>query len=460
MIHVTLEKIAEITDGEIPWPEFSEQMIEGIAYDSRKVEDGNLYVPLPGERVNGHAFIEDAFQAGAAATLYEESEPLPDTPMPCVVVPDGVFAMQAMAAWYMEQLDCKVVGITGNNGKTMTKDITAALLSDSYDTMKPAGNQNNEIGLPYTVLHLPEDSEVAVLEMGTERLGEIHTLTAIAKPDVAVILNIGDAHLDFLLNEDNVATAKLEITEHMTSDGILIYNGDDPWLQKHLHDHPRAPRLHSFGKGADNDTCFEIVRASTEGVTIRFSDDLDDTYTLPALGAHNAWNLAAAILVAKEMGVTEKRIQTALPEVSYTSMRQEMKHLEGFDILDDSYKSNTQSLEAALETLHMLPYHHKIVVLADFLGTGDDEIDKHVSMKKYLTEDEVDVVLTTGPLMKHLHDAIVDEYSEGCALHFEDRKALQQAAKDAVVPGSVVLVKGSRDFALEDVVKALEDVEL
>lgn len=460
MIHLSLEQIAEITDGEIPWPEFSDQMIEGIAYDSRKVEEGNLYIPIPGERVNGHAFIQNAFSAGAAATLYEESEPLPEEPMPCVVVSDGVFAMQAMAAWYMKQLDCKVVGITGNNGKTMTKDITAALLSDSYETVKTAGNQNNEIGLPYTVLHLPEDTEVAVLEMGTERLGEIHTLTAIARPDVAIILNIGDSHLDFLLNEDNVATAKLEITEHMQEDGILFYNGDDPWLQKHIHDAPRAPRLHSFGMGPDNDTRFEIVKTSSEGVTIRLSNDEDNTYLLPALGAHNAWNLAASILAAKELGVTEKRIQTALPEVSYTSMRQELKHFGGFDILDDSYKSNTQSLEAALETLHMLPYHHKIVVLADFLGTGDDEIGKHVGMQKYLTEDEVDVVITTGPLMRHLHEAIRERYPEGDALHFDDREALIQAAKDAIVPGSIVLVKGSRDFALEDVVHALEEVEL
>ena len=143
-------------------------------------------------------------------------------------------------------------------------------------------------------------------------------------------------------------------------------------------------------------------------------------------------------------------------------MRQELKHLEGFDILDDSYKSNTQSLAAALETLHMLPYHYKIVVLADFLGTGDDEIEKHVGMKKYLTEDKVDVVITTGPLMKHLHDALVNEYPEGDVLHFalDERDALIRAAIDAVVPGSVVLVKGSRDFALEDVVKGLESVEL
>jgi len=462
MIHISLEKIAEITDGEIPWPEFSDVVIEGIAYDSRKVEPGNLYVPLPGERVNGHAYIQHAFEEGAAATLYEESEPEPEKPMPCVIVPDGVFAMQALATWYMKQLDCKVVGITGNNGKTMTKDITAALLSDSYETVKTAGNQNNEIGLPYTVLHLPEDTEIAVLEMGTERLGEIHTLTAIAKPDVAVILNVGDAHLDFLLNEDNAATAKLEMAENMTEDGILFYNGDDPWLKKHLHDAVRVPRLHSFGMEPGNDTVFEVVETSSEGVTIRLSDDPEDTYTLPALGAHNAWNLAASVLMAKELGVTEKRIQTALPQVNYTSMRQELKHLEGFDILDDSYKSNTQSLAAALETLHMLPYHYKIVVLADFLGTGDDEIEKHVGMKKYLTEDKVDVVITTGPLMKHLHDALVNEYPEGDVLHFalDERDALIRAAIDAVVPGSVVLVKGSRDFALEDVVKGLESVEL
>lgn len=457
MIEATLSQLAEILDGELPYPQLANVKIKGIEYDSRKIQKGNLFVPIPGERVNGHDFIEKAFEEGCTASLYESSETLPEEVNPYVIVEDSVFAIQGMAAWYMSTLDCKVVGITGNNGKTMTKDITAALLADSFETVKTAGNQNNEIGLPYTVLHLPRTTEVAVLEMGTERLGEIHTLTAIAKPDVAVILNIGDSHLDFLLNEDNVAIAKLEIAENMTSDGVLFYNGDDPYLQKHIDDNPLKPRLHSFGMEPGNDTVFEIVANTPEGVAIRFQGE-ETEYTLPALGEHNAWNLAASVLIARELGVTKKRIEASLPNVQYTSMRQQLLQLEGFDVLDDSYKSNTQSLDAALGTLHMLPYVHKIVVLADFLGTGDDEIEKHVGMKKWLTPDEVDVVLTTGPLMKHLSDAIQGDYPEGAVEHFEDREQLIEAARHAVRPGSIVLVKGSRDFELEHVVKALKEL--
>lgn len=458
MIEGSLSQLATIIEGELPYPQLANVHFKGIAYDSRKIEKDNLFVPIPGERVNGHDYVEKALEIGAAASLFESSETLPEDPMPVVVVEDSVFAIQAMASWYMSRLDCKVVGITGNNGKTMTKDITAALLSDSYETVKTAGNQNNEIGLPYTVLHLPQSTEVAVLEMGTERLGEIYTLTAIAKPDVAVILNIGDSHLDYLLNEDNVATAKLEIGQNMTSDGVLFYNGDDPYLKKHVHDEPMEPRLHSFGMEPGNDTVFRIVESTPDGVTIQFEGE-DAEFTLPALGQHNAWNLAASILVARELGVTEKRIRMALPHVQYTSMRQELKHMNGFDVLDDSYKSNTHSLTAALSTLHMLPYVHKIVVLADFLGTGDDEIDKHVGMKKWLTPGEVDVVLTTGPLMAHLSDAIAKDYPEGSVLHFDDREALIEATKRAVRPGSIVLVKGSRDFHLEDVVNGLDGFE-
>lgn len=457
MIKAKLSEIAEIVEGELLFPEFADVEITGVCYDSRKIEKGNLYIPFLGERVNGHDFIQESLDKGAVASLYEESETPPEQPMPLIRVSDSVFAMQALAAWYMRKLGCKVVGITGNNGKTTTKDITAALLSKKYKTVKTQGNQNNEIGLPYTVLQLPEDTEIAVLEMGTERLGELDTLTMIARPDVAILLNVGDSHLDYLIHEDNVATAKLEIVGNMHEDGIAFFNGDDEYFQKHLHDVPRVPTMVSFGTGEDNDHVFKPIKNDPDGIAITLAGE---EFSLNALGEHNGYNFTAAILTAQHFGLSDQEIRDAISGVDFTKRRQDLKHMDGFDILDDCYKSNTASLQAALKTLLALPHKHKIVALADFLGAGEKEIEKHISMQDYLTPDKVDYVFTTGPLMTHLNDALQTQHAPGHALHFEDRDTMIQHVLDAVQEGSVVLVKGSRDFHMEDVVEALEQHHL
>ncbi len=453
MIKQTLQQIAEIVDGEVLFPEFSDVMISGVTYDSRQVNEGNLYIPFLGERVNGHSFIEDAFRKGAVASFYEESEPAPEKPLPLIRVVDSVFALQALATWYLKTLACKVVAITGNNGKTTTKDITAALLGYKYKTTKTQGNKNSEIGLPYTVLHLPEDTEIAVLEMGTERLGELDTLTKIARPDVAILLNVGDSHLDYLIHLDNAATAKLEIVSNMHEDGIAFYNGDDEYILKHLHDDVRIPTMASFGTNKELDHPFKLLSMTEEGLTLSLDGE---EFTLQALGEHNAYNFAAAILTAQHFGLSDDEIREAVSGVDFTKQRQDLKHLDGFSVLDDSYKSNTASLTAALKTLLALPHRHKIVALADFLGAGETEIDKHISMKEYLRPDTVDYVFTTGPLMKHLHETIVGDFAPGHVMHFDDRQEMIEHVTGAVEKGSLVLVKGSRDFHMEDIVEALE----
>lgn len=459
MIRATLAQVAEAVDGSLAYPRFADVTVRGAEYDSRKTTKDCLFIPLPGEHVDGHDFVETALSAGAAAAFWEADRPLPATERPLVLVEDALLAMHALAAWYRSTLSAKVVGITGNNGKTMTKDIVAALVSQKYRTIKTQGNQNNEVGLPYTVLHLPADTEVAVLEMGTERLGELNMLTAIAPPDIGILLNVGDAHLDCLFTMENAALAKVELAEGTKSDGVLFVNGDDPWIARFLPGASVKADVCTFGETATNDHRFAVERLDETGLTVRLDDEAD-TFTLPALGAHNAWNLTAAILAARALDISDDQIRAALPQVNYTSMRQELKDMNGFTVLDDSYKSNTDSLISALRTVRMLPYAHKILVLADFLGTGDDETQKHAGMAAHIDPNDVQAVFTTGPLMRHLHEALLPLYPENALLHTEDRAELIEAVRAAVQPGSLVLVKGSRDFHLEDVIEALDSVQL
>ncbi|MEN2454321.1 UDP-N-acetylmuramoyl-tripeptide--D-alanyl-D-alanine ligase, partial [Bacillus sp. JR_15] len=223
MITRTVKEIAEMSEGVLTNEAFEGRLIKGVSTDSRKLAKGQLFIPLAGERFNGHVFAEQAFQEGVAAVLWNRSEPNPPEGKPVILVDDTLEALQKLAKAYRNQLDVKVVGVTGSNGKTTTKDMIHAVLGTEYKVHKTEGNYNNHIGLPLTILAMPEDTEVAILEMGMSAKGEIDFLTRLARPDIAVITNIGESHLLELGSREGIAEAKLEIVNGLSKEGTLIY---------------------------------------------------------------------------------------------------------------------------------------------------------------------------------------------------------------------------------------------
>ena len=266
MIQRTLANIEEMVNGSGLDEKFQSKEINGVTTDSRLVEVGNLFFPLVGDTFNGHEFVDKAIELGAAAVIWKEKEPNPPQQVPVIFVKDTLVALQDLAEAYLKQLNPKVVGITGSNGKTTTKDMVAAVLETTYKVHKTKGNFNNHIGLPLTILSMEENTEIAVLEMGMSGKGEIELLSKIAKPDVAVITNIGEAHLMDLGSREEIASAKLEIVKGLKENGRLIYHGDEPLLLE------RVPSLSfssvTFGEGGEMITSHKTLNRKQMELTL------------------------------------------------------------------------------------------------------------------------------------------------------------------------------------------------
>lgn len=458
MITGSLKKIQQMVMGKDLKEEYFNIKIKGVSTDSRSIKEGQMFVPLIGENFNGHRFIEDAFKKGAKAALWSENEPLPNIDIPLIIVDDTLLALQRLAKSYREELNVKVIGITGSNGKTTTKDITASLLSLKYKTKKTMGNFNNHIGCPLTILDLDEDTEMAVIEMGTERFGEISTLTSIAKPDVAIITSIGDAHLENLFTKENICKAKLEILEGLHPDGLFIYFGDDPTLKKELKNYAIKHKTLTYGMEKHNDYQIEIDNMDENGISFTLKAPVKKDFYLPLLGKHNVFNALAAIIVAQHFDIPIESLQEGFNNIDKTGMRDELIHAKGFTILNDAYKSNPDSLLVQLETLYsMKDYSQKIVVIGDMLGLGDSEIKLHKEVGEAIDEKEIDYVITIGPLGKYVSESAKNKLGKNRVFHLNSKSEVVEKVKEIIKPKSIVLVKASRSLELEDVVNALKE---
>ena len=295
-------------------------IVSGASIDSRTIKAGDLFIPFRGELANGHKFVEGAIEKGAAASLWMKDEPNPPTNIPLLFVEDPAVALQEMARAYRSKLTCTIIGITGSNGKTSTKDLVASVLSPYFNVRKTEGNFNNELGLPLTILSLDEETEYAVLEMGMSSFGEISFLSKLAKPDFVVITNIGEAHMQDLGSREGITKAKLEIIDGLNPKGKLFYDGDEPLLKSLTEKHPNVHTV-SFGYSEENDLSLNEIRTTDEGSTFTISGQLAGQFTIPVYGAHQVKNTLAAILIAIEANVSKENISEALKYAVLTDMR-------------------------------------------------------------------------------------------------------------------------------------------
>lgn len=457
MIERKLLDIARMCDGELYNISHGDIVIKGVSTDSRTVEEGNLYIPIVGEKFDGHDFAFDALDKGAAAIIWEKKRFLPRNDLPVIIVEDSFKAMTTLARSYRLSLKCKVVALTGSNGKTTTRDIITGLLKQKYKVQYTKKNFNNEYGLPKTIFELDQDLEVAVLELGTEKFGDISLLTDICRPDYAIITNIGDSHLLQLKTKENIARAKLEILEGLDENGIFLYNYDDPVLKKVVKEFKLPERTFTYGTDKDCDFVIEPGIADASGTTFTIDNHI---YTIPLLGQHQMYNGGIAIVIAEFFKLDYPSIAKGLTDIELTGMRNELIHQKNFDILNDSYKSNPQSLEACLRTVYSLKdYDKKIVVLGDMLELGDEEVQFHKDIAQELDPQQLDYVLTIGNLAKNISDEAKENFPESTCFHFDSKEELLEKLKEIITPNTLVMVKASRAMKLEDIVSALVEFE-
>lgn len=458
MIQKSLSEIAKMASALNDVSKFSDVIVKGVSIDTRKIEAGNLFVPFKGENTDGHRFVEDAIEnKGASASLWQKDVPNPPEHLPIIIVEDTTTALQELARSYRNSLDIKVVGITGSNGKTTTKDMTASLLAQKYKVQKTEGNFNNHLGLPLTLLRLREDTEVAVLEMGMSSKGEIEFLTQLGRPDAVIITNIGESHLLDLGSREAIADAKLEIINGLQENGLIIFHGDEPLLQERLKGYDGNGKLKTFGSSRDNDFYPVDIEPVENGN--KFKTNLgDETFYLPVLGNHNILNALAAMLAAEFLGVPFEKMNDGFARLKLTNMRMELSEgHKGEKIINDAYNASPTSMNAAIDLIANLSgYSRKILVLGDMLELGPLEEEYHYNVGASLDAGKIDYVFTYGKLSESIAKGAKEVLGKERVFSYQDKQDLSNELKKYVTDETIVLVKASRGMALEEIVGALK----
>lgn len=489
MIRATLSEVAAWSGAVVAGT--GAAAIAGVSTDSRSIAPDQLFVPLAGDRFDGHAYIDKAVESGAAAALWNRDVELPaHIAIPLLLVDDTLAALQRLAAGYLASWSPRVIGVTGSNGKTTTKDLIAAAAGTVFKTAKTEGNFNNHIGLPLTILRADRQTEVLVLEMGMSGFGEIALLTRIARPDIAVITNIGESHLLQLGSRRGIAQAKLEIAQGLKAGGTLIYNGDEPLLREELAAlalPADAVRTLTFGEteacdlraldiATDADSASFTAAAgagapageATGGAAAAGAPAADEAaagdanaaasrFAVPIPGLHNAVNALAAIAAARLLGIADADIARGLAGAQLTGMRIErVRAWNGALILSDAYNASPASVRAAIRLVAQLEgYRRKWLVLGDMLELGPDEEAYHAGIGRELSEGQADGLLAYGPRSSLMASEAAQAMPGGTVRHFTDKNELAEALLDLVQPEDLVLVKASRGMRLEEVVRRL-----
>lgn len=450
MIEVTLEQIQEWIPCEID-NEYMDQGIQGVSIDSRDIKNQNLFIPFKGEHVDGHQYVAQALRDGAGASFYQKGTLLDENVEgPIIWVDDTLTALQQLAKAYLEFVNPQVIAVTGSNGKTTTKDMIESVLKPQFKVKKTQGNYNNEIGMPLTILELDIDTEISILEMGMSGFHEIEFLSNLAEPDIAVITNIGESHMQDLGSREGIAKAKSEITVGLKPGGLFIYDGDEPLLKPYVNQLTNVD-LVSIGKHSTNSLVSQIDSINNDGIAFTINEE--ERFELPILGEHNMKNATIAIAVGKRMKLNYDTIFNNLREVQLTGMRMQQYHTSDNSlVINDAYNASPTSMKAAIDTLAVMN-GRKILVLGDVLELGPNSQIMHEQVGEYLNGKDIDTLFTFGEESQYISN-VGNQYVNHME-HFENKQKLIETIKTYVQPEDKVLVKGSRGMKLEEVVEAL-----
>ncbi len=426
--------------------------ISSITTDSRKTEEGCLFIAIKGERVDGHSFIPSVFEKGALCVLSEKK--LENPKGPYILVKSSLEAVKAIAAYYRSQLNIQVVGVTGSVGKTSTKEMIASVLSEKYCVLKTAGNFNNELGLPLTIFRLREEHEIAVLEMGISHFGEMHRLSQIAKPDVCVITNIGQCHLEFLHDRDGILKAKSEIFDFLAKDGKIILNGDDDKLSALTC--VRGIRPTFFGI----ETKRELYADHLENLGLKgircciHAGDQSFFADIPIPGYHMVQNALAATGVGLAFGMTVEQIRTGIEKLESISGRFHLIETERYTIIDDCYNANPVSMKASLTALQD-GLCRKVAILGDMGELGAEEESMHREVGRYAAGLNIDLFLCAGTLCHNIAEGIREKDKNKEVKEFGSTAELLEQLPAMLKDQDTILVKASHFMKFEQIVAFL-----
>ena len=450
MLELNLQEIVKATKGAL-LKEADVKEIKAVSTDTRKIEEGTMFIALKGENFNGNNYVLDAFNKGAKIAIVDEvkcdlNELKEDIAL--IKVKNTGRALMDLAKFYREKLGLKVVGITGSAGKTSTKDLVAAVLSDKYKVFKTKGNFNNEIGLPLMILELDSTYDVAILEMGMRGLGQIKELAEIASPDLGIITNIGISHIEILKTRENILKAKMEIATFFDKNNTLVVCGNDDFLGALPEAEYKIVKTgvgENFKIGAKNIALEELSSKFTV-----YDGEKEEEFSLDMPGEHNISNLMLGIAIAKELGVSFEEMKRGLKNIEATSMRLELIKKDGFSILNDCYNSSPVAVKSAIDVMKNIEGKRRIAVLGTMRELGHKSEEAHEEIGKYAKENGIEKVLCFGNFSENIKEG----YGEGCTV-YENKEELIKDLLNIICDGDIILVKASRSLKFEEITKAL-----
>jgi UDP-N-acetylmuramoyl-tripeptide--D-alanyl-D-alanine ligase len=433
--------------------------IYNVSINSRNIKKNTLFIAIKGERFDGHDFIDDVVKRNAAAIIINEKkfDKISEIEIPVITVKDTSKALGEVAKLWRSKLNAKVIGITGSAGKTTTKEILATLLSEKFKVNKTVGNNNNHIGVPLTILSTKEKHNAIVTELGTNHFGEIAYTASIASPDLALITNIGDSHLEYLKNRKGVFEEKVALLVETTNRGGKVFiNNDDEILNK-------------YGKTVKNKITFSLKEKADYKAIIKSFDNLarpkieiknkkkNIIVTLPISGVKNVLNFTAAYAIASEMGLKKSDILKAVKKIKSYNKRLEIKNYKNFTLINDTYNANPDSMKSSLDILNKLEVKKKkIAVLGDMFELGSESEKKHLELANYINKIKVDEIYSIGKMMKLMNQKLNGKTK--IHQHFADRDSLNKFLRSLNFKNSAVLIKGSRGMQMEEFVSIIESI--
>ncbi|MGG5462484.1 UDP-N-acetylmuramoyl-tripeptide--D-alanyl-D-alanine ligase [Clostridium sp. B9] len=450
MLELSLQEIVKATKGTL-LKESEVSEVKAVSTDTRKIEEGTLFIALKGENFNGNNYVLDAFNKGAKIAIIDEvkcnlSELKEDVSL--IKVENTGRALMDLAKFYREKLGLKVVGITGSAGKTSTKDLVAAVLSDKYKVFKTKGNFNNEIGLPLMILELDSTYDVAILEMGMRGLGQIKELAEIASPDLGIITNIGISHIEILKSRENILKAKMEIATFFDKNNTLVVCGNDDFLGAL----PEAEyKMVKTGVGEGFEIGAKDISLDELSSSFKIYDGNEEVeFSLEMPGKHNISNLMLGVAIARELGVSFDEMKRGLNNIDATSMRLELIKKEEFSILNDCYNSSPVAVMSAIDVMKNIDGKRRIAVLGTMRELGHKSEEAHEEIGKYAKENGIDKVLCFGDFSENIKKG----YGDGCTV-YSDKDKLITELLNMIEEGDIILVKASRSLKFEEITKAL-----
>jgi len=458
-ISITLEDLFNLPTARIYNPDFFKNL-HSVSIDTRTMKKGSLYIAIKGEKFDGHNFIADAVHKGVGAVVINQRSlgNFDKVDLPIITVADTKKSLGELAKIWRSKLNAKVIALTGSNGKTTTKEILISLLSEKYKVIGTKANNNNDIGVPLTIFDADSKTDMLVLELGTNHFGEIAYTAEIAQPDIALITNIGESHLEFLTNFEGVLTEKKALYSVTNKrNGTILINADDPRLNSLKKEYKASS---SFGLKKNATVTGKILSVDSIGKTklsISYAGKKKE-FRLPLYGESNAKNFLAASAIALSCGLSLSEIERGLKKINAVKQRLDVAEFKKMILIDDTYNANPLSMRASIELLHTInKYSRKIALLGDMFELGKEASQLHKELAEYLVKNKINEVYLTGDLMKSLYGELKKTVIK--VKYFKERNKLAEYLNTTNIMNCVVLVKGSRGMKMEEFVTIIKGMQ-